>query len=79
MDRGEGKKYLNAVQRNLTEIICKYELSCNGANQATHNDSNNEVDKSDEERGRFNAEQARRVAERRRRDNDIKDTSNDND
>ena len=54
-------------------MICKYEISGNGANQATYDDSDNEL--SDENWGRFNAERAMRVAARRMRDG----TSNESD
>ena len=60
----KGKRYLNDTRRNLTDIIRRYEISGNGANQATHDDSDNELDNGDESRGRFNAKQAIRVARR---------------
>ena len=51
----KGKRYLNDTRRNLTDIIRRYEISGNGANQATRDNSDNELDDGDENRGRFNA------------------------
>ena len=60
----KGKRYLNNTRRNLTDLIRRYKISGNGANQVTHDKSDNELDNGDENRGRFNAEQAIRVARR---------------
>jgi len=67
------KSHLNDVRRNLTDMIRKYELSGNGANQAIHNNSDNEIDageEREERRGHFNAERAQRVAARRKETSD---------
>ena len=61
----KGKNYLNEVRRHLADMIRRYEISGNGANQATHDDSDNELDEDEEHWGRFNAERAQRVALRR--------------
>ncbi|KAL9191592.1 hypothetical protein ACHAXT_001298 [Thalassiosira profunda] len=61
------KKYIGDVRRNLSDMIRRYEISGNGSNQATHDDGDNEdaIESEEETWGRFNAERARRVAERR--------------
>ena len=61
----KGKNYLNEVRRHLADMIRRYEISGNGANQATHDDSDNKLDEDEEHWGRFNAERAQRVALRR--------------
>ena len=60
-----GKKHLNELRRNLSEMIRRYEISGNGANQALHDDSENEIDEDEDKRGSFNSERAKRSAARR--------------
>ena len=54
-------------------MIGMYKLSGNGANQGTHDDSNNENEEGDDNWGRFNAERVLQVVERQNLTNDEDD------
>ena len=44
----QAKRFLNDGRRNLTNMIRRYEVSENGANQEIHYDSEKEIEETDE-------------------------------